>query len=322
MLAVAMIGLVAAGMCVVASFQAGFAACLFVVGIGGGAWDVAQNLAGTDVERAISRAVMPQFHAGFSLGTVFAALVGIAFSRLELPLLAHLGIAVVLIVGLCWWGSTTVLDHAATSGEAASEAASPRRRVSALSAWGEPRTLLVGVVVLGAGLAEGSANDWLILGIGQDFAVPESVGIIGLACFLTAMTAMRAIGTRLIDAKGRVFTQLLCCGLTLLGLAVYCLGTSVVMAVIGGTIWGLGAAMGFPMGMSAAADDPERAAVRTSVVATIGYAAFLTGPPLLGMLADHIGYRYSLLVVAGPVLIGMLLASVLRPPNPSEARLD
>ncbi|MDR1431234.1 MAG: MFS transporter [Propionibacteriaceae bacterium] len=320
-LGVALLGMIGAGMCVAAKSQIGFAGCLFVVGIGGGAWDVAQNLAGTDVERAISRAVMPQFHAGFSLGTVFAALVGVIFSRLELPLMAHVVIVAALVAALCWWGSTTVLDHASVSAGAASpgEPEPPRERISALGAWREPRTLLVGVVVLGAGLAEGSANDWLILGIGQDFQVPESTGIIGLACFLTAMTSMRALGTRLIDAKGRVFTQLLCCGLALLGLAVYCLGTSVVMVVIGGTIWGLGAAMGFPMGMSAAADDPARAAVRTSVVATIGYAAFLAGPPLLGMLADNIGYRHALLVVAGPVLIGMLLSGVLRPPSSARA---
>ncbi|MDR1799296.1 MAG: MFS transporter, partial [Bifidobacteriaceae bacterium] len=218
--------------------------------------------------------------------------------------------------------------HGATSGEAieAGQAASQDRpgnpgtsqakhRSGALAAWGEARTWLIGLVVLGAALAEGSANDWLILGIGQDFAVRESVGIIGLACFLTAMTAMRALGTRLIDTKGRVFTQMLSCCLALAGLATYALAPWVAAAIVGGTVWGLGAAMGFPMGMSAAADDPLKAAVRTSAVSTIGYTAFLAGPPLLGMLADHIGYRHALLVVAGPVLLSLILSPALRPPR-------
>jgi hypothetical protein len=39
---------------------------------------------------------------------------------------------------------------------------------------------------------------------------------------------------------------------------------------------------GFPVGMSAAADDPRHAAGRVSVVASIGYVAFLAGPPLIG----------------------------------------
>ena len=39
--------------------------------------------------------------------------------------------------------------------------------------------------------------------------------------------------------------------------------------------------------MSAAADDPPMAAPRVSVVASIGYCAFLGGPPLIGFLGDH-----------------------------------
>jgi len=64
-------------------------------------------------------------------------------------------------------------------------------------------------------------------------------------------------------------------------------------------------AQGFPVGMSAAADDPVRAAARVSVVSTIGYAAFLVGPPLLGFVGDEVGTLNALLVVAGramPVL--------------------
>ena len=49
--------------------------------------------------------------------------------------------------------------------------------------------------------------------------------------------------------------------------------------------------------MSASADDAERAAARMSVVATIGYAAFLAGPPVLGLLGDRVGVLHSLLVV-------------------------
>ncbi|MEP6814543.1 MAG: MFS transporter, partial [Marmoricola sp.] len=53
-----------------------------------------------------------------------------------------------------------------------------------------------------------------------------------------------------------------------------------------------------PVGMSAAADDAVRAAARVSVVSTIGYTAFLAGPPLLGFVGDHVGTLRALLVVA------------------------
>ena len=48
------------------------------------------------------------------------------------------------------------------------------------------------------------------------------------------------------------------------------------VAFAGALVWGLGAALGFPMGMSAAADDPAHSAPRVSVVASIGYVAFET----------------------------------------------
>ena len=62
-------------------------------------------------------------------------------------------------------------------------------------------------------------------------------------------------------------------------------------------VWGLGASLGFPVGMSAAADDPARSAARVSVVSTIGYGAFLAGPPLLGWLGDRVGTLEALSAV-------------------------
>jgi len=304
-----LVGLAAACTFIMAGWQAPTAVAFLVLGAGLGTWDVTMNLAGTDVERGLGRAIMPQFHAGFSIGTVAAALLGALCSRLGASLAVSVAITIAASIVLVSWGSHTFLRHGAS-------ADAPQRRTpraSALAAWREGRTLAIGFLVLGVSLAEGSANDWLILGIGQDFQVRESVGILGLACFLTAMTTMRILGSRLIDARGRIATHLICSSSALVGVAVYCLAPSVPVALVGALFWGVGAAMGFPMGMSAAADDPLRAAVRTSVVSTIGYTAFLAGPPLLGLLAQHIGYRHALLFVMIPVAIGMALAPAIRP---------
>ena len=79
-------------------------------------------------------------------------------------------------------------------------------------------------------------------------------------------------------------------------------------------VWGLGAALGFPVGMSAAADDPRRAARRVSVVSTVGYGAFLAGPPLLGFVGNEVGTLDSLyVVVAAMVPAAMLVLAVRRP---------
>jgi MFS family permease len=68
--------------------------------------------------------------------------------------------------------------------------------------------------------------------------------------------------------------------------------------------------------MSAAADDPAHSAARVSVVSSIGYIAFLAGPPLLGLLADHAGYRTALLAITVPLIASLLLSPIAAPLNP------
>ena len=86
-----------------------------------------------------------------------------------------------------------------------------------------------------------------------------------------------------------------------------------VVALIGTALWGLGASLGFPVGMSAAADDPDHAAARVSVVSTIGYTAFLAGPPALGFIGDHVGVLLALLLVAALLVPSALAVPAARP---------
>jgi MFS family permease len=67
--------------------------------------------------------------------------------------------------------------------------------------------------------------------------------------------------------------------------------------------------------MSAAADDPEHAPARVSVVSTIGYTAFLAGPPVLGYLGDHVGVLQALLLVAVLLVPSALAVPSARPPT-------
>jgi cyanate permease len=84
-------------------------------------------------------------------------------------------------------------------------------------------------------------------------------------------------------------------------------------AYFGAAIWGLGASLGFPVGMSAASDDPKRAAARISVVSTIGYCAFLAGPPLVGFLGEEVGILMALLAVGAISALAFILVPVAKP---------
>jgi cyanate permease len=78
-------------------------------------------------------------------------------------------------------------------------------------------------------------------------------------------------------------------------------------------LWGVGASLGFPLGMSAAADEPAAAAARVSVVASIGYCAFLAGPPLIGYLGQYVSVHRALIVVAVVLALATLVTGAMRP---------
>lgn len=321
---------------------------LFVFGIGTGVWDAAMNLEGAAVEQRLGKAIMPRFHAGFSFGTMAGAGVGIVAARFDVPVQWHLGVAVaaslVAVLACVRWflpASQAAAAAAAHDASGVDDAVGadpataaevrhahadhadhdgprgdhdgPRGARGALAAWREPRTLLIGLVVLAAALTEGAANDWVSLAVVDGFGTSDEVGAIGLAVFLTAMTGMRLLGTGLLDRYGRVPVLRVSAGLALAGLLVFTLVPVLWAALLGVALWGMGAALGFPTGMSAASDDPARAAMRVSVVSTIGYSAFFLGPPLIGFLAHAVGYRHALLVIAVPVVVGLLVVNAARP---------
>ena len=262
---------------------------LFVYGLGIGVWDVAMNVEGAEVERSLRRTIMPRFHAGFSGGTVVGALGGALLIELDVPAVAHLVGVVLVAIVLVWRTSPSFLPVAERHEQTASSAA---------RAWLEPRTLLIGVMVLALAMTEGTANDWLAVALVDGHDVSHAVGVAGFAVFVLAMTAGRFAGTGLIDRFGRVVVLWGTMALAGAGVLLIVLADQPAVVVVGIVLWGVGASLGFPVGMSAAADDPVRAASRVSVVSTIGYAAFLAGPPLLGFVGDEVGTLKALLVVA------------------------
>jgi cyanate permease len=91
------------------------------------------------------------------------------------------------------------------------------------------------------------------------------------------------------------------------------------VAFLGVLLWGLGLSLGFPVGMSAGADEPAMAAPRVSVIASIGYCAFLAGPPLIGLLGDRVGVLQAILAVAIVLAVAMLITGAIRPLSPAPA---
>jgi MFS family permease len=306
---------------------------VFLNGVSFAIGNVPLNVESAGVERRLGRTVLPHFHAAFSVGAVLGSLLGAAMAQLGVSLLAQFaGTAVVVLVWRLASVPHVVLDTlpahelavraaqgAAADGEGVDDdvVAGPRGGGlrTALGAWRERRTVLIGLVIMSAALSEGSANDWLALAVVDGFAQPEAVGAVVFGVFVGAMTLVRFLGTRLIDRLGRVAVLRVSGLVSLGGLLVFGLAPTLPIAGAGVVAWGLGAALAVPIGLAAASDDPLRAPGRVSVVSAFSSMAQLAAPPLLGLAAEHVGARHALLVITVAMVASVLLARQVERPG-------
>jgi MFS family permease len=282
---------------------------LVLAGVGNSTWDVAMNVEGADVERRLGRTVMPRFHAGFSLGTVVGAGFSAGAAAIGLPLSGQLFITAAIAAGVMVFTVRQFLPHVHIP-------PAERRSISALQAWRNPRTLLIGLIMLGFGFTEGTANDWLAIGLVDGYHATETIGAIGFGTFVAAMTLGRMFGGPAIERWGRVTVLRVTAASAALGLLLVVSSVTVPIALLGAVFWGVGASLGFPIGMSSAADDPVSAAVNVSVAGSIGYGSFLAGPPLIGFLAQHFGVLHAILCVLAALAIGTVASRAAKPPTP------
>lgn len=210
--------------------------------------------------------------------------------------------------------SAALLLHAVRAipaGTGRTTPAEPRddgREVRHPAVWKDGRLLLIGAIVLAMALAEGSANDWLPLLMVDGHGMDPTAGSLVYAGFAAAMTVGRFTGTYVLDRYGRVTVVRASAASGALGLLLVVVSDNPAVAGAAVLFWGLGASLGFPLALSAAGESGPDETARVSLVAVIGYVAFLVGPPGLGFLGEHIGLRPAMLVVLACVACAAFLA--------------
>ncbi|WP_083527773.1 MFS transporter [Curtobacterium ammoniigenes] len=333
------VGLLAAGLVVSLRWGiAGLMPCLFVFGFGNGLCDVSMNVSGAAAERAGTRTIMPLFHAAFSLGTLGGAALGALAEAAKVPLVWHFGgtaviLAAAFLTAVRWFhdehriGDESEAHHAPAAADPALDPLSSGIPTGGMPAvpgrwavWAMPGTLLIGIIVLGMALAEGSANDWLALAMVDGHGLTDAGGSAVLSVFVASMTVGRILGVVVIDRFGRVPVLRGSAILAIIGLSLLIVVPNTAIAIVGVICWGLGASLGFPVGMSAAAGDPRVAAARVSAVATIGYLAFLAGPLLIGFIGQQTGLLHALLVVLVFVIAAGVVSGAAREPQALRPR--
>ncbi|MFE7657159.1 MFS transporter [Streptomyces bottropensis] len=278
--------------------------CAFGAGMGVG--DVAVNVDGADVERISGRTTLPPLHGFFSLGTVCGAGAGMAATAAGVPVHWHLAAVVALSAALLLHAVRAI--PAGTGRTAPAEPRDDGRAARHPAVWKDGRLLLIGAIVLAMALAEGSANDWLPLLMVDGHGMDPTAGSLVYAGFAAAMTVGRFTGTHVLDRYGRVTVVRASAASGALGLLLVAVSDNPAVAGAAVLFWGLGASLGFPLALSAAGESGPDETARVSLVAVIGYVAFLVGPPGLGFLGEHIGLRPAMLVVLACVACAAFLA--------------
>jgi MFS family permease len=202
----------------------------------------------------------------------------------------------------------------------AAETTAPKRPAEAVRAWLrgwlDLRLLIIGIVMLGVELGEGSANNWLTLGVQREHGQTAAVAALFFTAFAVGEAATRILAGPAIDRVGRVAAVRITTAVGVIGLVLFILGTSPVLVLLGVLLWSVGVSMGFPLGMSAAAEGGgANPAARVSVVASIGYFANLAGPPAIGLLAEGAGLLQSFWLLVVFMLAAFVAAGSLAKPR-------
>ncbi|MET0702373.1 MAG: MFS transporter [Mycobacterium sp.] len=283
----------------------------FVLGIATGTAEVGMNAAAVDVERDYGRPIMAAFHAVFSIGNVAGALIGAAAFALGVGILAT-ALTVTVIALLLVGGAATVLLRRGRVQHSEVPAAAE------LAQQDDPPPQRGRVVVLGALaflllLTEGSAMDWSSLHAQQHLGASPSLGALALGCFVSAMTLGRLVVDRLVERVGPVWVVRWGGAAAVVGFGIVIASPTLVLALVGWAILGLGLCGGVPQVFTAAGNLPGGSGKALSRVVGTGYVAILAGPGVIGWLADLLSLNTALLLPLCGVLICACASSAVAP---------
>jgi MFS family permease len=286
---------------------------LVLLGLGNGAMDVGMNAIGVQVEAARRRPIMSSFHAYFSLGSfvgagavlLLAKGLGITGGRIVTPLMLSLAVVavVVLAVLLRITPQTARIEHKVDG---------VRARIPR-AAW------VLGAMALSFGLAEGTAVDWSAIHVTDVARVDPTTGALGLVAVTAFMVVIRLVGDRLVSRYGRRAVVRFGGTCAALGYLAVTLVDGLPLLFVGWCLVGFGVGMIAPQVYAVAGHLGGGRVL--AVVVTFGYAAFLMGPAVIGLLVRHLGIHHAMVVPAA-LCAGIIALAATMPRSDDDLAKD
>ena len=272
-----------------AAFSGGPLGFFFSLALGGAAValiEVAVNLEADRVEAKIGQRIMNRSHAFWSFGFFGASIFGAGVAQLGMSPLIHFTIIMVF---------TTVITNLVFSNYVPAE---PRRKTipkkGSTLVWPSKAIFMLVLFTLSAMLVEGSAIDWSIIYMRDEFNAMPLIGGLSLACAALSQALVRYYADPLVGRYGPRSVALTSVIAMSIGVFFVVFAVFPTMALVGFLLMGGGSAVIFPLAMSAAAGRSDRTPEENvAALAQFAFATFLIAPPLLGIIAEGFGLRIA-----------------------------
>ena len=283
--------------------QWGLMAALACVGSSMSILELGLNVLADEYEAGSTDKIMSKAHGFWSFGLLTGTLIGSAVAGLGLnPLLAGTAIAIVVqfsvLFAILRLRLAPVVEPVPVEGRG----------------FRLPHPILLGVCVFtfGTTLVEGAVADWAAVFLRDTFTANPGLAGLGISVFSLCLATTRLLGDRLrqVAPAGRLGQGLAAVGLT--GVGLIWLAPNVPMALVGLGVLGIGAALAFPLGVTAASAAPgTSAASNVAVLSFVALLGFLAGPLAIGAIADAYDMRVGLMVLAPMLCLSLVLAPFL-----------
>ncbi len=275
-------------------------AAALLVGATNGALDVSMNAEASRLEQRHGSAIMSSFHAAFSGGGLIGAGLGAMLAA------RHAGGGMVL-----WVAAGLALAVAATGWTALGRGETSVGEAGLLMPSGSVLPLCAAALL--CMLCEGAMTDWSAVYLATVASVRPAAASAGYAAFSATMLLGRLGGDRIVRAVARATVVKAGAALAALGLVLAASAPSALVDTGGFAMVGLGLSNVVPAIFSAAGERGASPAAGIAMAATAGYAGFLLGPPLIGMIAIGLGLRSGMLALAVAAAAILVLGGTLRP---------
>jgi MFS family permease len=285
---------------------------LIVMGFANGALDVAMNAHAVVVERGYDRPIMAAFHAMWSIGGAFAALIGAVVLNANVPTGLTLTVTGLFCAALSLVAARFTMDadhHGKTEETVVTEAKpTPKGLV-----W------ILGGLAFALMLAEGVANDWAALELKGILNASASEAALGYGSFAVAMTVGRFATDRVAARIGATAIVRYGAAIAALGLTLVALAPWIPLALAGYALFGIGLAGGVPQLFTAAGNlDHRSAGALMARVVGLGYVGLLAGPAVIGGLTRLMPLNAAFALPIALCVLTVVFASALNPRQESE----